>query len=199
MKDIIAYAKKVFDATGIINRDKKTFLIVALTSKPDRDLDIFTSDGKEWKFPGFYHHFNPKIKSLLRIIKEKGFKATQKKYSDFNIKEMALNAGIGWRGKNSLIIHPKFGPWLRFVVIEINTSFKPVAPEISSDLCEKCEACLKACPIEGLLKPYKLTDKKSCVAYIELDKPTPEPLSRCNKCLIFCPVSSVPSLFIFPK
>lgn len=98
-----------------------------------------------------------------------------------------------------LIIHPKYGPWLRFVVIEINTSFKPVAPEIPSDLCEKCEACLKACPIEGLLKPYKLTDKKSCVAYIELDKPTPEPLPRCNKCLIFCPVSSVPSLFISHK
>jgi ferredoxin len=199
MKDIIDYAKEIFDAVGVINRDQKTFLIVALASKPDRDLDTFTSDGKKWKFPGFYHHFNPKIESLLRTIKEKGFKATQRKYSDFNIKEMALEAGIGWQGKNSLIIHPKFGPWLRFVVLEINTSFKPAVPEIPYNLCEKCEACLKACPVKGLLKPYRLTEKKDCLAYIELDQPTTGPVPRCNKCLIFCPVGYVPSLFIFPK
>jgi len=199
MKDIIDHAKKFFDVIGIINRDQKTFLIVALVSRPDRDLDIFTSDGKKWKFPGFYNHFNPKIKSLLRIIKEQGFKATQKKYSEFDIKEMAVEAGIGWQGKNSLIIHPKYGPWLRFVVLEINTFFKPAIPEIPDNLCEKCEACLKGCPVDGLLEPYLLTDKKSCLAYIELDKPALEPVPRCNKCLIYCPVGYAFSLFISPK
>lgn len=188
MKEIINYAKEIFDVIRIINRNQKTFLIVALASRPDRDLDTFTSDGKKWKFPGFYHHFNPKIKILLRAIKKKGFKVTQKKYSDLNIKEMALNAGIGWRGKNSLIIHPKYGPWLRFVVLEIDILFKSAIPKISNNLCDKCEACLKACPINGLLEPYRLTKKKNCIAYIELDKPTSEPVPRCNKCLISCPI-----------
>ena len=187
MKKIIDQAKKIFDVIRIINNGQKTFLILALVSRPDRDLDIFISDGKKWKFPGFYKNFNPKIKTIIQMIKEEGLKVNQKKYSDLNIKNIAVNAGIGWYGKNSLVIHPKFGPWLRFVVLEIDTFFKSTVAKKLNSLCNECDACLKSCP-ENVLEPYKLIDKEHCLAYLELDNPTSGFAQRCDMCLISCPI-----------
>lgn len=188
MKEIINQAKKIFDVIKIINNRQKTFLILALVSRPYRDLDTFISDGKKWKFVGFYKNFNPKIKTIIQIIKEKGFEVHQKKYSEINIKKMAVDAGIGWWGKNSLVIHPKFGPWLRFIILEINTLFKSTPIKKLDNLCNECNACLKSCPINGLLEPYKLTNKKQCLAYLELNKPTSKPIQRCDKCQTSCPI-----------
>ena len=75
-------AKEIFDVIRVTNSGQKTYLILALVSRPDRDLDIFISDGKKWKFPGFYKNFNPKIKIINQMIKNKGFNARQKKYSE---------------------------------------------------------------------------------------------------------------------
>lgn len=53
MKDIIDHAKKIFDVIGIINRDQKTFLIVALVSRPDRDLIYLLQTAKNGNSPVF--------------------------------------------------------------------------------------------------------------------------------------------------
>lgn len=189
MKEIINQAKEIFDVIGIINNGQKTFLILALVSRPDRDLDTFISDGKKWKFPGFYKNFNPKVKKIIQMIKERGIGVCQRRYSELNIKKMAIDAGIGWRGKNSLVIHPKFGPWLRFIVLEIDTFYKSTIAKKSEKLCNECNVCLESCP-KNVLEPYTLKDKKLCLAYIELDKPVSKPVPRCDKCLISCPIKS---------
>lgn len=191
MKDVIDLAEKIFDSVGVTIENKRTFLILGLISKPERDLDVFVSDGKKWKFIGFYSNFKPRVKKLIQLIEKKGFWAKQRRYRELNIKKMAVKAGIGCWGKNSLVIHPNFGPWLRFVAIETNASLETTSSKIT-DLCSDCTKCLKACPIEGLLQSYKLTDNKKCLAYLEVDKPTSRPTPRCNKCLICCPIGNIP-------
>ena len=186
MKEIIDSAREIFDAVGVVVKGQKTFLILGLVSRPDRDLDQFVSDGRKWKFPGFYQHFVPRVKALVQNLKEEGFRVEQKKYSELNIKKMAIEAGIGCWGKNSLVIHPKFGPWLRFVVLETDAPLELTVSEIPNDLCGGCDTCLRACPISGLLEAYKLIDEKRCLAYLELENPTPKLTSRCDKCLTPC-------------
>lgn len=191
MKDVIDLAKEIFDSVGVVIEDKRTFLILGLVSKPERDLDLFVSDGKKWKFTEFYSNFKPRIKKIIELIEKKGFWAKQERYRRLNVKGMAVKAGIGCWGKNSLVIHPDFGPWLRFEVVETNTPLEATFSKIT-DFCGDCVECLKACPVKGLLEPYKLTDKKKCLAYLEIDKPASEPTPRCNKCLICCPVGNIP-------
>ena len=189
MKEILSLARELFDVVGVVVEGQKTFLILGLVSRPNRDLDVCVSDGRRWRFPGFYQHFTPKVKVLVQKLREEGFKAKQRKYSELNLKEMAIRAGIGFWGKNSLVIHSRFGPWLRFVALETNVPFKPTVYETSPRLCEECDACLRACPVEGLLEPYKLMSKERCLAYLQLENPTLKPISRCDKCLISCPIS----------
>jgi len=191
MREIVEYAKKIFDVAGIVNN----FLILGLESRTDRDLDTFIWDGKKWKFPGFYRYFTPKVKLVIQRIREKGFRAQQIRYSKLNIKELVVKAGLGKWGKNSLVIHPKFGPWLRFVAVETDApllSTLPIRnPRVIFTGCENCNRCLSACPISGLLKPFKLTCKEKCLAYVQLTipptiSPTATVLRRCDKCLTAC-------------
>jgi epoxyqueuosine reductase QueG len=109
-----------------------------------------------------------------------------------------VKAGIGKWGKNSLIIHEKFGPWLRFAAIEVNLVVSPHASDIEPENlhvphpgCKDCQRCLEACPVSGLLKSFRLTRKEKCLAFIQLEipptiSPIPSSLRRCDKCLTVC-------------
>ena len=100
MKEIIDSARDIFDSVGVIIENQKTFLILGLASKPDRDIDTYISDGKKWKFTGFFQHVRPRVEEVIKIIKERGYKAKKIVYSELDIKRMAIRAGIGSRGKN---------------------------------------------------------------------------------------------------
>ncbi|MDD5569087.1 MAG: hypothetical protein PHG23_01575 [Candidatus Pacebacteria bacterium] len=190
MEAVIDLARTLFDSVGVVIEDKRTFLILGLVSKPKRNLDLFVSNGKKWGFVGFYRNFNPRVDKIIGLIEKKGFCAKQMRYPDLDIKRMAIKAGIGCRGKNSLVINPDFGPWLRFAVVETNIPLEEAFPEVT-DLCGECTKCLEACPVKGLLEPYKITDKTRCLAYLEIGNPTSGPTPRCNKCLICCPIGKI--------
>lgn len=194
--EILDCARDLFDVAGVVG----SYLIVGLESRIDRDLDTFVWDEekRKWRFPGFYRYFGPKVDSVIQRLKQRGVPAKQKRYGDLNIKELAVRAGLGKWGKNSLIIHEKFGPWLRFVVIEVKMVISPCPVEPETDNlyapyseCENCYKCLKVCPVNNLLEPFKLTCKEKCLAYVQLEipptiSPVPSPLRRCDKCLAAC-------------
>ncbi len=198
MDQIVEYAQELFDATGTID----FFLILGLESRKDRNLDnyLVSPDGRRFEFPGFAKNFSPKIEAIIKKLHENGFEAEQVRGDNIKFKQMAINAGIGRWGKNSLIIHRIFGPWLRFVVIKTNHKFsdEPLSPEdpffgrlVGSPLepifrkCEDCDKCVKACPISAL-QPFHIPDKEICTAYDQLGFPTMKLAQRCDFCLQAC-------------
>lgn len=194
MKEILEFARKIFDAVGIIKEESQNYIVLGLASKPDRNLDIFTTDGEKWFLPGFEKHFAPKIKVLIQEIKNAGYQAVQERYHDkASFKKLAIKAGMGRWGKNSLVINPEFGPWLRFILLKTNIPFNPVkfkqAERIEYPDCSNCGKCLDACPMKGILGPYKMIDKKRCIAYFQLENPSGS-TQRCDKCLRACPVGA---------
>lgn len=81
----------------------------------------------------------------------------------FSHRHVGQSAGMGWRGKNNLIIHPKYGPAFRF------GSFLTLHPFPHDDAivqnCGNCVACLKACPI--LNNQHQLEDyRENCRRYL---------------------------------
>jgi ferredoxin len=73
-------------------------------------------------------------------------------------KRMAQMGGLGSFGKNTLIISPRYGPWIRLRSIVTDAELVPDNP-FEDDLCGECEECIRACPV-GALKPYVIDPGK---------------------------------------
>lgn len=180
---ILRLASDLFDVAGAVGN----ILIVGLETRRDQDLDEFATDGEHYKFVGFHQHFGLKVRALIQQIAALGNTAKQLQYSgDISIKRLAVIAGLGGWGKNSLVIHPKFGPRLRFVALELNLTFAAETHDARTMFpgCAKCDACIRACQL-NLLRPFELTKKEKCLAYLDLSNP--QAIKRCDLCQIACP------------
>ena len=199
--EILAYARSLFDAVGVA-RDpstKDTILVLGLVTTPERDLDDFVlqemKGSRESFWRGFVKYAKPKLDALLEFIRKQGFSAElvgKMGYSPSgkpNLKHLAVAAGLGRQGKNTLVINPRFGPWLRFMAIRTNaplavTGSGAYVKEENPD-CRKCQRCVEACPVKILL-PYRLTDTGRCLAAVSGERPGG--LAICDKCVVVCPV-----------
>ena len=110
-------------------------------------------------------------------------------------KAFAEKAGLGWIGKNTLLLNQYAGSW--FFLGEIYTNIPlPVDNKPQQNRCGDCSACLKICPTDAFAGPYQL-DASRCISYltIELKGPIPEVFREaignrvfgCDDCQIICP------------
>ena len=200
-QQIIEYAGSLFDVVGA-NRlpSADSLLILGLESTPDRNLDEFGYSGGYLQIHGFRKHVKPRLESLLNFIRNQGFSAEPiGKYGyplegEINLKEQAILAGIGKRGKNTLILHPKYGTRLRFAAVKTNA---PVGQPIVSDLpeeenpvCMGCSICIDACPVQAL-EPYCMPDPTICLSSTEIMTEEQKRLTTCDICLHLCPANRV--------
>ena len=107
---------------------------------------------------------------------------------------LASRAGLGWIGRNTLLLDEAHGPWMLLGEILVDAEFPPDAPAV--DRCGTCTACLVACPT-GALDSRRTLDARRCLSYwsIEHRGEIPEPWATelggrvfgCDDCLTACP------------
>ena len=108
--------------------------------------------------------------------------------------ELAARAGIGWRGKHTLLLSRDAGSWFFLGEIYCDIPLPIDSPE--KNHCGTCERCIEICPTQAIRAPYQL-DARRCISYLTIEHKSaiPEELRPlignrvygCDDCQLVCP------------
>lgn len=115
----------------------------------------------------FYYDVKLKLKKIVDFInQETDFKCKSKNkscYVPLTEKPIAQRAGVGWYGKNGIIITERFGSWV--VLGEIITELELDTDESLQRDCGDCTICIDSCPTKAIVSPYVI-DRTKCLQFI---------------------------------
>jgi epoxyqueuosine reductase len=91
-------------------------------------------------------------------------------------RSLAVASGLGWIGKNTCLIHPRFGSFGFLAVLVMSLPVREedarAVPALVSDRCGTCTRCIEACPTDALIAPYKM-DARRCISYLTIEHKEP--------------------------
>jgi epoxyqueuosine reductase len=119
--------------------------------------------------------------------------------------ELARKAGLGWRGKHTLLLNRESGSFFFLGEILINVPLPIDAPVDAH--CGSCQACIDICPTKAITAPYQL-DARRCISYLTIEHHDAIPVEfrsamgnrvyGCDDCQLICPWNKYAQLSTVP-
>ena len=118
---------------------------------------------------------------------------------------LARKAGLGWRGKHTLLLSREHGSWFFLGEIFVNLPLPVDAPP--EEHCGSCTRCIDICPTQAITAPYQL-DARRCISYLTIELKGSIPLEfrplignriyGCDDCQLVCPWNSFAQISVEP-
>ncbi|CAN1525307.1 COG1600 Uncharacterized Fe-S protein [Methylophilaceae bacterium] len=131
------------------------------------------------------------------INQTEGFNFEHRVFTDSApVLEVALaeKAGMGWRGKHTLLLNKDHGSW--FFLGEIYTNLPLPIDKPSNNHCGTCSSCMEVCPTQAIVAPYQV-DARRCISYLTIELKDSIPIEfrslignrvyGCDDCQLHCP------------
>jgi epoxyqueuosine reductase len=182
-----------------------SIVVVGLNYKPSPDEDGVGGDAEPHgqiaryaRGEDYHDVIGAKLAALLAFVRsEAGSDVAGRAYVDAGPlleRDLAARAGLGWFGKNTMLLHRKLGSYFFLGALLLALELEPDGPTTAH--CGTCTRCLDACPTGAFVAPYVL-DARLCISYltIELKGPIPRDLRPlvgdwifgCDICQEVCP------------
>ncbi len=164
-----------------------------------------------------YHDIlNPRLETLAEWLRrESGQRLTHRVYVDTGAileRSHGQQAGLGFTGKNTMLIHPRRGSHFFLGEILTDLEFDTYDAPHQETMCGTCRRCLAACPTDAFPRPYVL-DARRCISYLTIEhKGSIEPALRplmgnwvfgCDICQEVCPfqrfATATPEAAFYPQ
>jgi len=191
---------KRLDPTKLVD-GAKTVVSLIYNYYPEKKLPENPEDYKLAKYAyGKDYHFviKDKLKTFLKLLQEQIGDFGGRAFVDsapILERQWAKKSGLGWLGKNSLLLNKQMGSFFFLAELIIDLEVAPDPPMIK-DYCGTCTKCIDACPTEAIVQPG-VVDGSRCISYftIELKEQIPAALKGkfenwifgCDICQDVCP------------
>lgn len=196
-KELVPGTNSVIVATlDYLNRPLSTKAEVKKLRTPDNIADIsIYAHGRD------YHKvMKKKLQKLAEYIDQLTGNHQFRVFTDSAPvleRPLAEKAGLGWQGKNSMLMNKLQGSFFFIGVIYSNLDLSKLEiPVKVEDACGKCQACIKLCPTNAIL-PGKMIDSRKCISYLTIENKGAIPLELrdkigtriygCDDCQLVCP------------
>ncbi len=178
-------------------------LVLAVPYDKQLNIDNYTEEAFDKSILNAKYKLEQILKDIALVLKEERIKyyippVAQQSEEDllavFSFKYAAVNAGLGWIGKNDVLITEEYGPRVRLSAVLIDYPFEP-GERITESRCGTCSKCVDICPHKALkgvnwninaqrseIIDYHLCNQKRS-AYIESHGRK----HACGLCMVVCP------------
>lgn len=163
------YFDKRTDPTKLVE-GAKTVVSLLLNYYPSQKQTTESYKLSKYAYGEDYHDvIKRKLQCFMELIRERIGEVDGRVFTDsapVMDKAWAQKSGLGWLGKNGLIIRPKQGSF--FFISELIIDLELLADSPIKDYCGTCTKCIDACPTGALDEPYKVHGSK-CISYATIE------------------------------
>ncbi len=191
--------EKRVDPSKLVDGAKTVIVLLSNYTPKEKQIHVDAPIIARYAYGQDYHHvIKDKLKLLFNFIKDEIYPELDGRFfvdsAPILERSLAVQAGLGWIGKNTHLIHKKLGSYVFISELIINLEL-PYSEPIK-DACGGCTRCIDSCPTQALIAPRKL-DARKCISYLTIENKEPIPVEfegkmenrvfGCDICQEVCP------------
>lgn len=171
MEYLRQYHPRRMEPRGMLSQSRSVIVVADLYRQTTASPDPAQMRIAQYAWGRDYHRvMRKKLKRLVRLLQSRVAEPFR-----FRIcvdieplleRELAVRAGIGWIGKNTLVMHQDVGSF--FFLGEVLTTLDIETSAPVADHCGNCTRCLEACPTGAFTAPYQM-DASRCISYLTIE------------------------------